>query len=369
LPVKGRAKIPQNGIVNQPTATFTSRLQEAETSVATGNSSYNLAFSFDRYGNMTCSQNQNTNGPCPQYSFNFSTNQISNSGYTYDVSGDLTGDGAHTYQYDAEGRLISVDNGSTASYVYNALGERVEKDVAGTYTEYVFDKDGNPVGENNRTTWTDTWVIFNGQHVAHYENGETYFMHANSVGTAAFVTDYSGAVVQDELHYPWGEEWTMQGTMEEERFASLQHRDSETALDPTNYRMYSSSQYRWFTPDPLQADIFNPQSMSRYSYAGGNPSNRVDPSGGIVMYAPEEDWRFSDADSWGGGGGGYDFLYDMSYAFAAAESYGDALWIPVVMGATSVGSFGVGAAAIIGGCALGGPVGCGVGWSWASLIL
>jgi RHS repeat-associated protein len=228
---------------------------------------------------MTCSQNQNTNGPCPQYSFNSSTNQISNSGYTYDASGDLTNDGTHTYQYDAEGRLISVDSGSTASYVYNALGERVEKSVGGTYTEYVFDKDGNPLGENNRSGWTDTWVIFSGQHVAHYENGVTYFIHANSVGTAAFVTDYSGAVVQDELHYPWGEEWQMVGTMQEERYAGMHHRDSETNLDPTHYRMYSSSTYRWLTPDPAESGVLSPQTMSRYAYAGGNPVNLDDPSG------------------------------------------------------------------------------------------
>jgi RHS repeat-associated protein len=247
--------------------------------VAAGNATYNLAFSFDQYGNMTCSQNQNTNGPCPQYSFNSSTNQISNSGYTYDASGDLTNDGTHTYQYDAEGRLISVDNGSTATYVYNALGERVEKSVGGTYTEYVFDKDGNPVGENNRTTWTDTWVIFDGKHVAHYENGVTYFIHANSVGTTAFVTDYTGAVVQDELHYPWGQEWTMQGTMEEERFASLQHRDAETGLDPTLHRVYASGQGRWFTPDPVRSCPFHPENFDRYNYVAGSPTNHTDPQG------------------------------------------------------------------------------------------
>jgi len=28
--------------------------------------------------------------------------------------------------------------------------------------------------------------------------------------------------------------------MEEERFARLNHRDSETSLDPTHFRMYSS---------------------------------------------------------------------------------------------------------------------------------
>jgi YD repeat-containing protein len=207
---------------------------------ATGNSTYNLAFSFDQYGNMTCSQNQNTNDPCPQYSFNSSTNQISNSRYAYDASGDLTGDGAHTYQYDAEGRLVSVDNGSTASYVYNALGERVEKGVAGTYTEYVFDKDGIPVGENSRSGWTDTWVIFNGQHVAHYENGVTYFIHANSVGTTAFVTDYTGAVVQDELHYPWARNGRCKG-----RWRKNGSRACSTAMvKPVSIRPTSSREWR-----------------------------------------------------------------------------------------------------------------------------
>src|SRR6266403_6276195 len=52
------------------------------TSAATGSTTYNLAFSYDRYGNMTCVTNGQTNGPCPNYSFNTSTNQISNGGYS-----------------------------------------------------------------------------------------------------------------------------------------------------------------------------------------------------------------------------------------------------------------------------------------------
>lgn len=177
------------------------------------------------------------------------------------IAGNQTRDAAHTYQYDAEGRLISVDNGSTATYVYNGPGERVGKDVAGTYTEYMFDRDGNPIGKNNRSAWTDTWVIFNRQHMAHYENGETYFVHANNVGTTAFVTDYTGAVIQDETHYPWGQEWATKGTMEEERFASLRHRDSETTLDPTLHRMYASGQGRWFTPNPVRSCPFHPENF------------------------------------------------------------------------------------------------------------
>ncbi len=246
--------------------------------MATGNSTENLAFSFDQYGNATCSLNSNTNGPCPQYSFSSSTNQISNSGYTYDASGDLTGDGTHTYQYDAEHRLTSVDSGSTAKYVYNALGQRAEKDVGGTYSEYISNLQGEPVGIYNRSAWVEDYIPLGSRHLAHYESG-AHFLHTDALGTTGMSTSYAGALEQDELHYPWGQEWQLAGTSEEERFASLRDRDSETSLDPTQYRMYSSLEYRWFTPDPAQADVFHPQSMSRYSYGDDNPLRFTDPFG------------------------------------------------------------------------------------------
>lgn len=196
----------------------------------------------------------------------------------------MLSDNSHTYKYDAEGRLISVDNGSTASYVYNAEGERVEKDAGGSYTEYVFGLTQKPEGEYNRTTgtgtWADTWVSFQGRHFAHFSNGDTYFVHADRIGTTNIVTDWNtGTVIQDELHYPWGQVWTTVGSSIEERFASLQYRDSESNLDPTKYRMFSSDAGRWTSPDPAQADISDPQSMSSYAYAGNNPVGTVDPFG------------------------------------------------------------------------------------------
>jgi len=39
----------------------------------------------------------------------------------YDAAGNLTNDTFHTYQYDAEGNVLKVDNGVTATYVYDAL--------------------------------------------------------------------------------------------------------------------------------------------------------------------------------------------------------------------------------------------------------
>jgi YD repeat-containing protein len=63
-----------------------------------------------------------------------------NSGYGYDAAGDMTGDGTHTYTYDAEGRLSAVSgSGATASYVYNAEEQRVRHTNAGVSLDYLYD--------------------------------------------------------------------------------------------------------------------------------------------------------------------------------------------------------------------------------------
>src|SRR2546426_6005133 len=68
-----------------------------------------------------------------------------------------------------------------------------------------------------------------------------------------------------------------------EQFAKMQERDPETGLDPTLFRMYSSGQGRWLSPDPLGGDISNPQSLNRYAYVLNNPASFTDPLG---LYAP-----------------------------------------------------------------------------------
>ena len=271
------------------TATLTyDNMNRVATSAATGSATHNLTFSYDRYGNMTCVTNQNTNGPCPNYTFNASTNQITNSGFTYDAAGNLTADGtgtgSHSYQWDGESRLKSIDNGSTATYAYNALGQRVEKLVGSTYTEYAYHAGGEDLGENNRTAWTVRVVPFADRHLAHYNDPSgseaTYFMHSTRIGSTSQGTDYTGAVAQDQLFYPWGQVWQMAGTAQEKRFALLGHRDAtETGLDPTRFRMFSSTQGRWLSKDPKSGQLCRPQTLNRYAYVQNNSPNLIDPHG------------------------------------------------------------------------------------------
>ena len=50
----------------------------------------------------------------------------------------------HSYAYDAENRIISVDGGAT-TYVYVANGQRVQKTVGGAVTDYIYDLSGRAI--------------------------------------------------------------------------------------------------------------------------------------------------------------------------------------------------------------------------------
>ena len=47
------------------------------------------------------------------------------SAYSYDAAGNLTPDGTHSYQWDAENHLKALDNGTNDTFTYNAYGWRV----------------------------------------------------------------------------------------------------------------------------------------------------------------------------------------------------------------------------------------------------
>jgi hypothetical protein len=217
---------------------------------------YNFAYVYDRYGNMTCTINGSTNGPCPQYSFNTANNQITTSGFTYDSSGDLTGDGTNTYQYDAEQHLISVNGGSTEASSYNALGQWVEQRLPGIdQDEYFYDPSGTMLGlfTAAQLHWWSQYIRLGRRIIAYYwADPNTRFLHADALGSTLEVELQNGSVWTDLLQYPWGQEWQALGTNNwDEDFAGYDHTD-QFADDqyPTPFRRYDPDHGRWLTRHP-----------------------------------------------------------------------------------------------------------------------
>ena len=246
---------------------------------ATGNSTYNVAFTYDRYGNMACSLNSSTNHvSCPEWTYNTNTNQLTTSGYTYDAAGNMTEDSssptAHTYQWDAEGRVSSVDSGNTYAFTYNAVGNRVQWAYPGGADQHMFDPAGNwlgNAGEYSVLWWGRTFL-------AAYEGSETYLNHLNGIGSTTMLTNHAGTPAEDMLFYLWGDVWQSWGTGGY-NFANQPFYDTNTYTSPSMFRFYSMGLGRWLSPDPLGGDASNPQSLNRYAYVMNNPTSAVDPLG------------------------------------------------------------------------------------------
>ena len=258
---------------------------------ATGNSLYNLAYSYDRYGNPNCVLNGNTNGPCAQFAYN-AANQIT--GYGYDAAGNTTYDGTYTYTWDAEGRLSTSSQGVTLehTYTYNALGQRAE-DIPDTQTgntqEWFYDPSGQVLGNffafPPQPAWWHITVPALGRIFEDTEDwyvGAAWIYHYNALGSALAATRQDGTEVQDTQFYPWGWGWLNQGgwsTWSTGIYAGLISFQCQFApcMDQSQTRDYSG--YRWLSPDALGGSITNPQSLNRYAYALNNPTTLVDPLG------------------------------------------------------------------------------------------
>jgi RHS repeat-associated protein len=266
------------------TASYTydnvNRLTDA---VATGNLAYNQMYSYTgdgstgQYGNMTCTAgcaNMPTN-----LTFSASSNQITSSGYTYDLAGNLTEDSSnptthHTYQWDAEGRVSNVDSGNTWAFTYDAVGDRVRWGYSGGYYDHFFDPSGTWLGVPG-----NYGIVMQGiRPLAIYGSSETWFHHVNNIYSRTMMTNHAGTVTQDMVFYPWGGVVNSSGSGGYE-FADLAYRDSTTNTDLTMNRVSSPNLGRWHSPDPVPGNPSSPQSWNMYSYVANSPTTSIDPLG------------------------------------------------------------------------------------------
>jgi RHS repeat-associated protein len=253
-----------------------------------------LSWNYDSWGNRTAQTT--TGGACPQEpSTTFTNNnRFPSSPYQYDAAGNLVADGTHTYTYDAENRLIQADGTvgqcltATVCYSYDADGRRVEKALpSGVELDYLYNLAGQVTGEwTTSTPFTGASAEYiylqqGGPLVAEYTGATTYFIHADHLGSTRLSTGVNQAVVQNLDYLPFGELNSSNSGVTTHMFTG-DERDSETGLDQTWFRKYSSNLGSWLTPDPigrLAVDITTPQSWNRYAYVSNDPCNWQDPLG------------------------------------------------------------------------------------------
>ena len=109
---------------------------------------------------------------------------------------------------------MAVDGGSTASYVYDALGRRVRKAANGTTYDYLYDLGGNVIETlDNNGSGLSQEVYAGSMHLATYgaimqngvKVGMTVFNYSAQEGTERLRADAAGNPVETCTNLPFGD--------------------------------------------------------------------------------------------------------------------------------------------------------------------
>jgi RHS repeat-associated protein len=255
-------------------------------------------YDYDRYGNRW-----HQNGPhSSQLAFDANNHISGVTGVGYDASGDTTGDATTTYTYDAEGRISSSSNSSNGLWcnTYNAEGQRVRKTnvTQGTCAaptqsnswDFLYDLSAHEIAMISGTgVWDRGEVYVGARRVATYNNGTTYFIHTDQLGTDRVRTTISGSVYQACNNLPFGDNFSCPGSDATPMHFTGKNHVYESGLDDFGARYLTSSMGRFMTPDwsakpqgVPYAILDDPQSLNLYTYVRNNPLNRTDPSGHYI---------------------------------------------------------------------------------------
>lgn len=253
------------------------RLKIAQTTNLTSTNTWKLKYIYDRYGNRLgqIPVAGTSNAPLSELNIDPTTNRILSGGFSYDANGNVLTDGLHTYTYDAENRIVSVD-GAANTYAYDVGGARVRKN--GTLYIYSGPKVIAEYANGAAATSPNVeYVYLKDQLVAKIASGATTYFYGDHLSTRS-EADNTGAVVRTYGHFPFGETWYETGAAEKWKFTTYEY-DSESGLDYAQARFDAPALGRFMSLDPAGSNPSDPQSLNRYPYGGNDPINRLDPSG------------------------------------------------------------------------------------------
>jgi RHS repeat-associated protein len=136
---------------------------------------------------------------------------------------------------------------------------------------------------NSSGGWNRGEVYAGGTHLATYNDGTTYFIHHDWLGTERVRSNVPGVACETITSLPFGDGMSTTGSCSDispMHFTGKQ-RDTETSLDNFDFRYNSPNFGRFMSADDTNADDHegNPQGLNLYSYVQNDPMNSTDPDG------------------------------------------------------------------------------------------
>ena len=263
---------------------------EITTGVEIPNPLKQVQYNLDALGNRTT---MTVNGVTTNYTANNMNAYTAITGGTnmtpqYDDNGNMTSDGTHTYQYNYNNRLISVDNGTTATYKYDALNRRIQKTVVEpveTITNYYYCGD-QAIEERNASNAVQATYLYGigvDDILQMQRGGNSYFYNKNHLGSVVALTNATGGVVERYEYDPYGQpavydatsNMLNQSTVGNAILFTGRDYDYETGLYYYRARTMHPGIGRFMQHDPLMYV----DGMNMYSYVGEMANRMIDPYG------------------------------------------------------------------------------------------
>ena len=211
--------------------------------------------------------------------------------YAYDSRGNRTSttpsSGMVTCDtYDQGGRLKLIATGSNATcsrrtttvgtYTSNGDGLRMSKTVGTTTTQFRWDESSSvPLLLQEAGTTTTSYIYGPGGIAVEQISGSTSgWLHHDQLGSTRLITDATGVSVATYTFDPFGNLVVSTGTASTNLRYAGQYRDAESGVYYLRTRYYDPSTGQFLSKDPAVSLTRQP-----YSYVGGNPLNRGDPTG------------------------------------------------------------------------------------------
>ena len=246
---------------------------------------------------------------------------IAGRSFTYSDEDHLLQAGSTTYQYDADGFLVTKTKGTDVTeYAYSSRGELLQVKLPdGRVIDYYHDPLGRRIAKAVNGTITEKYLwqgltqllaVYDGANnllmrfeyadarmsVAMSRSGTTYYLTYDQVGSLRVVTNSAGSVIKRVDYDSFGNILNDSNPTFEIPFGfagGLYDRD--TGLVHFGFRDYDSDIGRWTAKDPIG---FGGDDVDLYGYCINDPLNLIDPLGLRKLTQQEREKLVNTAKGW-----------------------------------------------------------------------
>ena len=122
--------------------------------------------------------------------------------YTWDNNGNLLSDGVSNYTYDHANRLATVAQGGTSySFAYNGLGDRLRQTINGSPTSYTIDL---AAGLTQVLTDSTNAYLYGVGRIGEEQPGGWQYHLGDALGSVRQLTNSGAAVMLARSYEPFG---------------------------------------------------------------------------------------------------------------------------------------------------------------------